>query len=71
VHGLSGREQEVLELIAAGESNKAIARQLCICLDTVKHHATNIYTKLDVRNRAEAARWWAEHRDEHRAEGGG
>lgn len=51
---LSGREQEVLALIAAGVANKEIARQLQITERTVKAHATSIFNKLGVNSRAEA-----------------
>lgn len=52
---LSEREVEVLGLIAAGLSNREIAERLFIAVGTVKRHANNIYGKLDVRNRTEAA----------------
>jgi DNA-binding CsgD family transcriptional regulator len=52
--GLTGREQEVLKLIAAGASNKEIARQLGLSIHTVERHVANIYIKIEVRNRAEA-----------------
>jgi LuxR family maltose regulon positive regulatory protein len=51
---LSKRELELLRLIAAGSSNKEIARDLVISLGTVKRHTVNIFTKLDVKNRTEA-----------------
>ena len=51
---LSKREIELLRLIAAGNSNKEIARDLVISLGTVKRHTVNIFTKLDVKNRTEA-----------------
>ena len=51
---LSKRELELLHLIAAGSSNKEIARDLVISLGTVKRHTVNIFTKLDVKNRTEA-----------------
>ena len=51
---LSDRELEVLELFAQGLSNQAIADKLIISLGTVKAHSSNIYRKLDVRNRAQA-----------------
>ena len=51
---LSRRELELLGLIAAGRSNKEIARELVISLGTVKRHTVNIFTKLDVQNRTEA-----------------
>jgi DNA-binding CsgD family transcriptional regulator len=53
--GLTGREVEVLRLIAAGHSNRAIAEELFISPNTVLHHVSNIFTKTGVANRAEAA----------------
>ncbi len=52
---LTPREIEVLELIAAGATNQAIAEQLTISLPTVKSHITHILHKLDVTSRYEAA----------------
>ncbi len=52
---LTEREHQVLELVAAGLSNKEIGQQLCLSEKTVKHHMTNILGKLQVRNRVEAA----------------
>jgi LuxR family maltose regulon positive regulatory protein len=51
---LSERELEVLRLFAEGLSNQEIAEKLIISLGTVKAHSSNIYRKLDVRNRAQA-----------------
>ena len=51
---LSPRELQVLSLIAQGKSNKEIASQLYLALNTVKRHAYNIYSKLNVTKRAEA-----------------
>jgi len=53
--GLTGREVEVLRLIAAGSSNRAIAQALFISPNTVLRHVSNIFTKTGVANRAEAA----------------
>jgi two-component system, NarL family, nitrate/nitrite response regulator NarL len=53
--GLTGREREVLELVAAGLSNKAVAQKLDLHEKTVKHHMTRILAKLNVRNRTKAA----------------
>lgn len=54
---LTEREEEVLQLVADGLSNKHIAARLCISLSTVKNHVHNILEKLNVRNRAEAIRY--------------
>jgi DNA-binding NarL/FixJ family response regulator len=51
---LSGREVEVLSLLASGRTNAEIARDLFVAVGTVKAHINNIYRKLDARNRAEA-----------------
>jgi len=51
---LSGRELEVLRLLVAGSSNKAIASQLNLSENTVKSHISHIFDKLDVQSRAEA-----------------
>jgi NarL family two-component system response regulator LiaR len=52
---LSGRETEVLKLLARGKANKQIARELFVATSTVKTHVNNIYRKLDVRSRTQAA----------------
>jgi DNA-binding NarL/FixJ family response regulator len=52
---LTGREQEVLRLVASGLSNKRVARELDLHEKTVKHHMTRILSKLKVTNRTEAA----------------
>ena len=54
---LSRREQEVLLHLSRGLTNKEIAAALVISLNTVERHLANIYTKLGVRGRAEAAAW--------------
>ena len=54
---LSGRELEVLRLVAAGATNSEIARKLWVTEQTVKFHLSNIYRKLDVGNRTEASRY--------------
>jgi DNA-binding NarL/FixJ family response regulator len=55
VEPLSDREREILRLIASGSSNREIADQLFITEGTVKNHVTNILSKLDVRDRTQAA----------------
>jgi ATP/maltotriose-dependent transcriptional regulator MalT len=52
---LTDREAEVLELLAAGLTNREIAEELVISPETVKKHAGNIYGKLGASNRTEAA----------------
>lgn len=52
---LTEREMQILERVAAGDSNKEIGMALHITEKTVKHHMTNILQKLQVRNRVEAA----------------
>ncbi len=51
---LSEREREVLELIAAGSTNREIAERLYLSPHTVKEHTSALYRKLNSRNRAEA-----------------
>jgi DNA-binding NarL/FixJ family response regulator len=52
---LSRREQEILELLAQGCSNKDIASKLSISIETVTWHLRHIYSKLHVRSRVQAA----------------
>jgi DNA-binding NarL/FixJ family response regulator len=52
--GISGRELEVLELLAAGQSNKEIARRLEVSPNTVKTHVAKLLAKLEARRRTEA-----------------
>ncbi len=54
---LTNREQEILELIAKGRSNKLIARELDISDGTVKVHVKHLLKKLNLRSRVEAAVW--------------
>lgn len=53
---LSRREHEILELLAAGLTDREVSESLTISVRTVETHVSNILRKLDVRNRAEAAR---------------
>jgi LuxR family maltose regulon positive regulatory protein len=54
VEQLTSRELEVLEMLAAGRSNQAIASELVITLDTVKKHVSHVLGKLGAANRTEA-----------------
>lgn len=55
---LTNREREVLKLVAEGMSNKVIAIKLDLMEKTVKHHMTQILSKLQISNRTEAALAW-------------
>ncbi len=59
--GLSRRELEVLRLLAGGGTSTEIATELFISTRTAEHHIQNIYTKIDVSNRASATRWAVTH----------
>ena len=59
---LSEREREVLERIAAGDSNKLIARAFDLSPHTVKRHVANILDKLALASRGQAAAWYREQR---------
>ena len=59
--GLSARELQVLRLIAAGKSNRDIARDLAISEKTVARHVSNIFTKLDLSSRTAAAAYAYRH----------
>jgi DNA-binding CsgD family transcriptional regulator len=59
--GLTGREVEVLRLVADGASNAAVAEQLTISERTVERHISNIFLKLGVSSRTQAARFAFEH----------
>jgi DNA-binding NarL/FixJ family response regulator len=52
---LTPREKEILKLLAQGKRNKEIAAELFISEKTVKNHLANIYAKLNVGDRVEAA----------------
>lgn len=54
---LTRRELEILQLVSGGRSNRQVAEILWVADQTVKFHLANIYRKLGVRSRFEAARW--------------
>jgi len=59
---LTEREREILLLIASGKTNQEIADQLFIALKTVKVHVSNILSKLEVKDRTQAAIYAHEHK---------
>lgn len=59
---LTNQEQRILELVAAGKSNKLVARELDITEGTVKVHVKHLLRKLNLRSRVEAAVWFVEQR---------
>jgi two-component system nitrate/nitrite response regulator NarL len=60
---LTEREREILQLLARGESNKAIAKTLKISYDTVKQHVRHILNKLNLSSRVKAAVLFAKEQD--------
>src|SRR5207237_10649105 len=52
---LTAREEEILKLLATGESNREIGRRLFISEQTVKNHVASIFRKLQVNDRTKAA----------------
>jgi NarL family two-component system response regulator LiaR len=60
-HDLTGREREILVLLAEGQTNKEIARQLSLSPGTVRIYVSNILSKLGASNRTEAARLALQH----------
>jgi DNA-binding NarL/FixJ family response regulator len=62
LHRLSARELEVLRLVARGETNRVIARDLVISEKTVASHISHIFTKLTVTSRSAATAWAYDHR---------
>jgi DNA-binding NarL/FixJ family response regulator len=59
--GLTEREVAILKAVARGLSNQAIGKELWVTEQTVKFHLTNIYRKLNLANRTEAARYAYQH----------
>ena len=62
LRGLTRRELQVLRLVAAGETNKAIAAELVLSQRTVDRHVSNIFAKLGVSSRVAATAYAYEHR---------
>jgi DNA-binding NarL/FixJ family response regulator len=60
--GLTEREAQVLRLVAAGKSNRAVAAELYLSEKTVARHMTNIFVKLNIGSRAAATAFAFEHR---------
>jgi DNA-binding NarL/FixJ family response regulator len=54
-YGFSSRQNQVLALLLEGRSNREIARELWLSPETIKDHLSNIYARLNVRSRYEAA----------------
>ncbi len=61
LESLTGREREVLQLVAHGRTNPEIARELCITEHTAKGHLAKILTKLELDNRVQLATYAIEH----------
>lgn len=61
-YGLTAREREILSAIGMGLSNKDIAAQFGISVETVKHHLTSVFDKTGVSSRLELALFAAQHR---------
>jgi LuxR family transcriptional regulator of csgAB operon len=57
--GLTAREVQILAMVAVGSKNEDIADKLCISPHTVKTHIYNIFKKINVPNRLQAALWAA------------
>jgi DNA-binding NarL/FixJ family response regulator len=55
--GLTPRENQILRLVAEGNTNGDVARRLWVTEQTVKFHLANVFRKLDVSNRTQASRW--------------
>jgi two-component system, NarL family, nitrate/nitrite response regulator NarL len=55
---LTPRERQIVTEVVSGRTNKDIAKELCVSLQTIKHHLTNIFEKVGVHNRLELALFW-------------
>lgn len=60
---LSSKEKEILEMLSIGKTNKEIAAKLSISEKTVRNYVSNIFKKINVSNRTEAAAYWIRNRD--------
>lgn len=60
-HGLTARELEVLRLVAAGKTNKAIAKELYLSEKTIDRHLSNIFAKTSLKSRAAATAYAYQH----------
>ena len=58
---LTPREMEILQLVIAGKTNKAIAGEICISEKTVEFHLDHIYSKIGARTRLMAGIWALQH----------
>lgn len=58
---LTSRELEILQLVLAGWTNKAIAAEICVSEKTVEFHLDRIYTKIGMRTRMLAGMWAMQH----------
>lgn len=63
---LTAREIDMLECLREGLENKNIAIRLGLTEATVKVHMRNLFAKLDVRNRVQAALWWDRRQDQRK-----
>lgn len=54
---LTPREEEILRLLLAGQTNRAIAAEICLSEKTVEFHLSKIYTKIGMRTRMLAGMW--------------
>lgn len=62
IHSLSRKERIILEALSKGLSNRELAKELGISMNTVKFHLSNLYDKLSVRNRAQAIAFYYSNR---------
>jgi len=64
-HVLTRREEEVLFLVAKGETNESIAEALCVSHHTIRTHIYNIFKKIKVSNRLQASIWASDNLSHH------